>query len=149
MKWTAAGTILASIVLSAMTALWIVRHGTSKSTTAVQTSKIELLDKQGTVRGTFGMVEVNGHERPQITLKGEDGRNAVSISVDDFGQGTIYFDSIDKEGKVALGHVWGSDVTAPDNPDPLAFWGIRVLGKNGKDQTFGVTDRDVAQSLAH
>ncbi len=61
MKWTiAAGTVLASIVLSTLTTVWLVRHGSSKSAAVVQTSKIELLGKQGRVRGTFVMVEVNG-----------------------------------------------------------------------------------------
>jgi hypothetical protein len=144
MKMINLGTLLASVLLSIAASLLITNHqklaqSTSTPTpTLIRTRAIELTDEQGKVRATISTVKIEGHEQPQIALLDQDGHSSVLLSVNRRGEGTVYFSSPDREGRVALGYVWGSDAQAATGQDPLGLWGMRVLGRNGQVEALGI-----------
>ena len=137
MRISSIGTVLLSVLLSAATAVLIVDHQSSQTPAVLQAKKIELLDDDGKVRGTLAMVVVDDRQQPQLSLIGTDGRQPIILSINETGEGTIFFNSSEIKGKVALGYIWDSDMPPPDQPDPFAYWGLRVLGTNGKTQALG------------
>jgi hypothetical protein len=138
MKLTALGTVIASVVLSVVATLLIVPRPVAGSSDIIRGRQIELTDAKGNARIRIATTSVDGSERPEITMLGADGRPSVLLSVNQKGEGTLYFSSPEKEGKVALGYVWGSDVQPKSSEDPLALWGLRVLGRNGQVQSVGI-----------
>ena len=138
MKSGSLGTILASVLLSVGAALWIAHHHRSENAAPIRTRAIELIDEQGRVRATIGTVRVEGHEQPQVTLLAEDGRASVLLSVNSRGEGTLFFSSLEQEGKVALGYIWGSDSQPKNGQDPFGMWGVRVLGRNLQAEALGI-----------
>jgi hypothetical protein len=138
MKLTTLGTIIASIVLSIVATLLIVPRPVAGSSDTIRGRQIELTDAKGRTRLKMSAATIDGYERPEITMLGADGRPSVVLSVNQRGEGTLYFSSPEKEGKVALGYVWGSDVQPKSLEDPLALWGLRVLGRNGQAQSIGI-----------
>jgi hypothetical protein len=134
-------TVILSVLLSVAASLWITHHRTQEALPApeigvLQAKGIQLIDDQHKVRGIIGFSQISGHQQPQILLRGEDGQTSILLTLDERGEGTLYFNSKDKEGKVGLGYLWGSDTTSVGEEDFLGAWGLRVLGQNG--QTTGV-----------
>jgi hypothetical protein len=134
-------TVILSVLLSVAATLWLTRHHTQEAPPVpeagvLQARSIQLIDDQHKVRGIIGFSQVSGHQQPQILLRGEDGQASVLLTLNERGEGTLYFNSKDKEGKVGLGYLWGSDIPSSGTEDPLGAWGLRVLGQNG--QTTGV-----------
>lgn len=129
-------TLLASLVLSgchrAKQAEAVQAHDDSSQVLRVH--RLELTDDDGKVRAIVGMQK--GASQPEVTLLNEQGRSAVTLSVDKRGQATLYFsDPNDRkggtdggiEGRVSVGYLWGSDCCyKPGEYDPLGSWGIRV-----------------------
>jgi hypothetical protein len=144
------GTVLLSVILSLGVTLWVSRQQKHENADVLQARSIQLVDTQHRVRGTIGLVQVDGHEQPQIILRGEDGQPSVLLSLDAKGQGTLVFNSKDKEGKVGVGYLWGSDVRSRDEDDPLGSWGLRVLGRNGQATGLGIgnTGRILSQAAS-
>lgn len=134
-------TILLSVLLSTGGAFLITsyRHQPDSST-LIRAKSIELIDEKGNIRARLGVMKVDGHEQPEVTLLGEDGHPSVLLSVNHRGEGTLYFNSPKTEGKVGVGYLWGSDVQFEKGEDPLGLWGLRVLGRNGQRETVGIAN---------
>lgn len=137
MRFGSVITILASVLLSIAATLFVVSRPVSATSNVLQGRTLELTDTTGKVRVRIAAVNSEGRDRPEITLLDATGRPSVLLSSDQSGQSTLYFSSPDKEGKVALGYIWGSDVRL-EATDPFAMWGMRVLGKNGQIEAIGI-----------
>lgn len=130
-------TILLSVSLSIGAALLVNSRTVSASPDVLQGRALELTDSAGKVRIRITGGNAANKDKPEITLLDEGGRPSALLSTDGRGQSTLYFNSPDKEGKVALGYIWGSDVH-PEGSDPLAIWGMRVLGRDGQNEAVGI-----------
>jgi hypothetical protein len=135
--------VLLSVLLSVSASLWLTSSRKKEFAKVVQTGTIELVDDQHRVRGTIGLVKTDGQEVPQILLRDGHGNIAVLLSINERGEGTLYFNSKDKEGKVGLGYLWGSDTPPASGEDPLGAWGLRVLGRDGRAVGFGIGTTDI------
>ncbi len=138
MKIVTLGTILASVLLSAGASLFVTHRQTADGTTLIKVKKIELVDDHNNVRASIGLVDVSGTQQPQISLIREDGIPSVLLSVNERGEGTVYFNSPDMEGKVAVGYIWGSDVSPINKQDPFGMWGLKVLGRDSQSEAIGI-----------
>jgi hypothetical protein len=105
-------------------------------TRTLRGKKIELVDDKGAVRSAFEMTGVEGHEQPQFTMKDERGRTAVVLTLNEWGQGFIAFNSDTKQGKVMVGYIETGDT--PTYNDSTGSWGLRILGMDGKDVGVGI-----------
>jgi hypothetical protein len=88
-------------------------------------------------------VKTAGQEEPQILLRDGHGNIAVLLNINERGEGTLYFNSKDREGKVGLGYLWGSDTPPASGEDPLGAWGLRVMGRDGRTAAIGLGAGDV------
>lgn len=140
MKLTILGTVVTSVILSLAATLLIVPRAVSRRSDIIRGRQIELTDAKGSTRLKMSIRSIEGYEIPEITMLGADGRPSVLLSVNQRGEGTLYFSSSKKEGKVALGYIWGSDSPLDVSEDPLGFWGVRVLGSNGQAESMGISN---------
>jgi hypothetical protein len=134
--------VLLSVLLSVSASLWLTSSLKHEFAKVVQTRTVELVDDQHRVRGTIGLVKTAGQDEPQIVLRDGHGNIAVLLSINKRGEGTLYFNSKDREGKVGLGYLWGSDTPPTSGEDPLAAWGLRVLGRDGRAVGLGIGTTD-------
>ena len=132
-------SVLLSVVASLGTVGWFSRHATNG---VVRTRRLEIVDDHNKARCTIDTIQVDGHEVPRLTFKDAVGRPIVILNINYNDEGTLFFNSRDKEGKIAIGYLSGSDVfsyksrSATTDGDPTGAWGINILG-TGK-QTTGV-----------
>ena len=112
----------------------------------LRAKRVELVDNSGRVRASLGMTD-RSDQTPALSLFDQNGREAVFLSVNERGYATMFFQSRQTEGKVALGYLTGSDVVIPaGEDDPLGAWGIRVRGKNLDTLSYGFMDRGTSLS---
>jgi hypothetical protein len=120
-------------------------------TTAItRTKRLEIVDQGGKVKAVLECNQENGSQ-PKLVLYNTEGREAVFITVNSKGYGTIYFQNRLTDGKVSVGYLWGSDTPTPSTiDDPLSSWGIRVRGVNGTTGSFGLLNsgQPIAESKA-
>jgi hypothetical protein len=138
MKLTTLGTILASVLLSVIATNLFIPRPVEGNSEVIRAKTIELTDAKGNVRVKITAKNTNGDENPEIVMLGADGQPSVLLTTNKKGEGTLYFSTREKEGRVALGYVWGSDVPEKNGYDPLAFWGMRVLGQHGQSEALGI-----------
>jgi hypothetical protein len=76
-----------------------------------------------------------------MTFRDEKGNIASLLTLDETGNGTLYFNGNGTEGKVAVGYLWGSDTKSlGENVDPLGAWGVRILGSEGLQTAIGISN---------
>jgi hypothetical protein len=127
------------LLIFALLFMWSRHHDVSNDTPeVVRTKRLEIVDRSGKVRAVAG-TEENASANPKIILYDEAAREAAILTLNSKGLGTLYFQSKETEGKVAVGYLWGSDTVPTSESDPLGSWGIRVLGPNGQQNGFGLT----------
>lgn len=134
-------TVAVAVALSVMCSLWVTssRKVDAQSDT-VQTKRVEIRDSSNKVRVEIGMANQSGRDVPQMTFRDEKGNIASLLTLDQAGNGTLYFNGKGTEGKVAVGYLWGSDAKSPGQLDPLGAWGIRVLGREGLQTIIGISN---------
>lgn len=72
----------------------------------------------------FGLPE--GQTNPALILYNRQGRQAMLARMNELGEATLYFQSKETDGEVAVGYLWASDSLKPGEKDPLGSWGIRL-----------------------
>lgn len=134
-------TVAAAVALSVICSVWATssRKVDAQSDT-VQTKRVEIRDSSNRVRVEIGVANESGHDVPEMTFRDEKGNIASLLTLDDTGNGTLYFSGNGTEGKVAVGYLWGSDVKSPGREDPFGAWGIRVLGRDGFPNSMGISN---------
>jgi len=109
----------------------------ANTTEVVRTNRLEIVDQNGKTKAILGMDGTNS-SNPKLVLYDGTGHEAIFLTVNSKGYGTIYFQDKKTEGKVSVGYLWGSDTATPsENEDPLSSWGIRIRGINGTQKSFG------------
>ncbi len=154
MKLKSTFTVVLSVLLSVAATFLLSRRHTEEvpivpDAGVFRAKSIQLVDDRNKIRAIIGLVQVSGHEQPQILLQGEDGQTSVLLSLNERGEGTLYFNSKSKEGKVGVGYLLGSDTPIGDNEDPLGAWGLRVLGQNGQATGVGIGNNGRLIAPAH
>jgi hypothetical protein len=134
-------TVVAAIALSVSFSIWATsyRKVDTRSDT-VQAKRVEISDSKNRVRIEIGVVDQSGRDVPQMIFRDETGNMASLLTLDEDGNGTLYFSGNNTEGKVALGYLWGSDTKSPGKDDPFGAWGIRVLGREGFQTGLGMSN---------
>lgn len=134
-------TVAAAVALSVICSVWATssRKVDAQSDT-VQAKRVEIRDSSNRVRVEIGIANQSGRDVPQMTFRDEKGNIASLLTLDETGNGTLYFSGNGTEGKVAVGYLWGSDAKSPGQEDPLGSWGIRVLGRDGFQNSMGISN---------
>lgn len=134
-------TVAAAVALSVICSVWATssRKVDAQSDT-VQAKRVEIRDSSNRVRVENGIANQSGRDVPEMTFRDEKGNVASLLTLDETGNGTLYFSGNGTEGKVAVGYLWGSDVRSPGKEDPFGAWGIRVLGRDGFQNSMGISN---------
>src|SRR5579872_3733958 len=124
------GIGLLSVSVSICSSLWLSRYWTRRPADTVQAKRIEIIDEDRRVRGTIGLARIGTHKVPEFVLLDERGRISVLLALNERGEGTVFFSSKDREGKVGIGYLSGTDSTdgSAITEDSLGSWGVRVHG---------------------
>lgn len=134
-------TVAAAVALSVMCSVWATssRKVDGQSDT-VQAKRIEIRDSSNRVRVDIGIAKESGRDVPEMTFRDEKGNIASLLTLNEAGNGTLYFSGNGTEGRVAVGYLWGSDVKSLRQEDPFGAWGIRVLGRDGFQNSMGISN---------
>jgi hypothetical protein len=134
-------TVAAAVALSVICSVWATssRKVDAQSDT-VQAKRVEIVDSNNRVRVEIGIANQSGRDVPEMTFRDEKGNVASLLTLDDTGNGTLYFSGNGTEGKVSVGYLWGSDSKSPGQEDPLGAWGIRVRGRDGFQNSMGISN---------
>ena len=134
-------TVVAAVALSVIFSLWATSsRKIDAQRDTVQAKRVEIVDSYNRVRVEIGIANQSGRDVPQMTFRDEKGNVASLLTLDDTGNGTLFFSGNGTEGKVAVGYLWGSDAKSPGQDDPLGAWGVRVLGREGFQSTVGISN---------
>jgi hypothetical protein len=135
---TVATSVVLSIVLSIVANLTWERQREPVLPDVVRTKRVELIDAQGRVRGTFELAS-DGHNGvlPRLVMRDADGRDSIEMAVDDKGAGALGFASEHwNEGAVVLGHLNLVDLENVGqqikNVDKSGAWGLQVRSPQNK-----------------
>jgi hypothetical protein len=107
-----------SFIASAAANLVFVRQHESIQSDVIRVKKVELIDAQGRIRGTFELAS-DGHNGvlPRLVMRDADGRDSIEMGVDNNGNGVLSFASEHwNEGAVVLGHLNLVDIQSIDHP---------------------------------
>lgn len=133
-------TVLLSICLSSVVSGGLVYWHDRQKDTVGRFSRIELIDSEHRVRATLGMIRSGGRDVPQLTLGADELRPAIALRTNEKNEGTMYFSSRDREGKVRLGYFPDSDVTDAQGRyiGDAGTWGLTVFSATGYGTSIGV-----------
>lgn len=98
----------------------------------VRARSVELIDAQGVVRGTFGLINAGKYGVvPRLVMRDADGRDSIEMGLDIREDGELGFASDHwNEGAVELGHLTmvddGTASTSKDVEYKSGAWGLRV-----------------------
>lgn len=102
---------------------------------------IELVDGDGRVKMLIGF-EGDGYwrDKPQLVMYGPSGRDALRLSLDRKGYGSLAFQDGIFDGKLTLGHsVWCDMIEdTPTFEKDCGLWGLNVLRSKGAPMFFGM-----------
>src|ERR1700709_2197538 len=99
-----------SCLLSLLTAFGYSRWLESRRGDVGRFRKVELVDSHNVVRARLDLTIVAGREVPQLSIGGPESRPAIVLMTNEKDEGTLFFSSRDREGKVSVGYLLGSDV---------------------------------------
>ena len=128
-------TVLLSVIISVCASLWLSLRWRQPGGSRLQATGIDIVDGRHRVRCTIVMVEGPGVQVPQIVLRDEKGQDSATLTLNERGEGTLFFSSQDLEGKVGIGYLSGTDVVTgsgaeiTDEKNSNGSWGVRVLGQ--------------------
>jgi hypothetical protein len=104
----------------------------------VRAKRVELIDAQGRIRGTFELVKTGQNSvQPSLVMRDTDGRDSIEMGIDTRGDGALGFSSDHwNEGTVILGHLRnnddGTESKSKDVPDRTGAWGLQVRSVDNK-----------------
>ena len=104
----------------------------------IRAKSVELIDAQGVVRGTFGLVNAGKHGVvPSLVMRDADGRDSLVLGLDIRGDGDLSFASDHwNEAALELGHLTmvddGTASTSKNVEDKSGAWGLRVRSVDNK-----------------
>ena len=107
-------------------------------------SKIQIVDSKGKTRAFLGTINIGGQSVPQLIFSNENGQPVIALRIDERGNGSLFFNSNNKEGRVSVGYLRGSDVVTPsgaqitDAEDSTGAWGMQVLGPDHRSTSLGM-----------
>jgi hypothetical protein len=136
-------SVISSIVLSISANLLLDSHREHAPSDVVRAKRMELIDAQGRVLGTFELVQ-NGHGGavPQLVMRDSSGRDSIEMGVDGRGDGILSFSNdYWNEGAIILGHLQnvddGTESKSRDAPDKIGAWGLQVRSPQNKYTRIG------------
>lgn len=125
-------SVVSSIVLSIAANLLFGRQREYAPSDVVRAKRVELVDTQGRVLGTFELVQ-DGHggSVPHLVMRDSSGRDSIEMGVDGRGDGALGFaNDYWNEGAIILGHLQnvddGTESKSRNIPDTSGAWGLRV-----------------------
>jgi hypothetical protein len=129
---TVAISVVSSIILSISANLIFNRQREYAPSDVVRAKRVELIDAQGRVLGTFELVQ-DGHggALPRLVMRDSSGRDSIQMGVDGRGDGALGFaNDYWNEGAIILGHLQnvddGTESKSRNVPDESAAWGLRI-----------------------
>ncbi len=92
--FTIAISVILSVAASLAANLALERQREPVLPDVVRAKKVELIDAEGRVRGSFELVS-DGHNvvSPSLTMRDSDGRDSINMGIDGKGKGVISFAS--------------------------------------------------------
>ncbi|HXC95282.1 MAG TPA: hypothetical protein VNU92_06250 [Edaphobacter sp.] len=145
---TIAISVALSVAASVVVNLALERQRKPGLADVVRAKKVELIDAEDHVRGSFELAS-DGHNTvsPILTMRDSDGRDSISMGIDGKGKGVISFASEHwNEGAVILGHL---DLVDPEIQDPqmkdvdkLGAWGLQIRSPQGRYTGIGFFNSD-------
>ncbi len=131
-------SIVLSVIASTAVNLAFDRQREPVLLDVVRAKRLELIDAQGRIRGTFELVR-NGHDDvgPHLVMRDADGRDSIEMGVNARGDGALAFaNDYWNAGAVILGHLQnvddGTQSRTKDVEDKSGAWGLRVRSKENK-----------------
>jgi hypothetical protein len=142
-------TVVLSVSLSVLASslMWNARERGQTDTLRVK--KLELVDAQGRVRGSFRLVRLpDGKETPRLTMADFNSEEVLEMGLDERGDGSLSFSNdFWPEGAVVLGHIItvddGTQSKDKSIEDTSGSWGLEVRSRNGKYIGIGVANSGV------
>jgi hypothetical protein len=104
----------------------------------VRAKRVELIDAQGRIRGTFELAKAGGDDVvPCLVMRDADGRDSIYLGLDLRGDGELAFpNDYWNGGALVLGHLQnvddGTQSRSKDVEDKSGAWGLRVGNKQNK-----------------
>jgi hypothetical protein len=137
-------SVVSSIILSISTNLILDRQRGLAPSDVIRAKKVELIDLQGRVLGTFELVQ-DGHggALPHLVMRDSSGRDSIEMGVDSRGDVALGFaNDYWNEGAVILGHLQNVDDSteskSKDVPDNSGGWGLQVRSPKNRFTATGV-----------
>lgn len=135
---TVALSVVLSVVASTAANLLFDRQREPVLPNVVRAKRVELIDAEGRVRGTFELAD-HGHfgVTPHLIMRDADGRDSIYMGLDVRGDGSLAFaNDYWNEGSLILGHLQnvddGTESKSKDIEDKSGAWGLRVRSKENK-----------------
>jgi hypothetical protein len=131
-------SVVLSVVASTAATLLFDRQREPVLPEVVRAKRVELIDAQGRIRGTFELAD-QGHYgvTPRLIMRDADGRDSIDMGLDSRGDGELAFaNDYWVAGALVLGHLQnvddGTQSRSKDIEDKSGAWGIRVRSKQNK-----------------
>jgi hypothetical protein len=133
---TIATSVVLSVVLSVVANLALDRQRESVIPDVIRAKRVELIDRQGRIRGAFELVG-DGPGGIHLVMRDANGRDAIDMGIDGRGDGALAFSNgYWNQGAIVLGHLQnvddGTESKSRDTPDITGAWGLRVRSPQSK-----------------
>lgn len=142
-RWIIGLSVAFSSIVSTAVNLAFERRHLSLTPPVIQTSRLEIVDKDGNVRATLGLRKHDsGNLQPQLSLRDADGRESIVLEVDGRGDGYLAFaNDYWQEGAIILGHLVNVDDNTQSRTktteDKSGAWGLRVRSSQNRFTSMG------------
>ena len=136
--YTIALSVLLSVAASTAVNLAVDKQREPVLPDVVRAKRVELIDAQGRIRGTFGLAKNGGDDvGPHLVMRDADGRDSIYLGLDLRGDGELAFpNDYWNGGALVLGHLQnvddGTQSRSKDIEDKSGAWGLRVRSKQNK-----------------
>jgi hypothetical protein len=131
-------SVVLSVVASTAVNLAFDRQREPVLPDVVRAKRVELIDAQGRIRGTFELAKAGGDDVvPRLVMRDADGRDSIEMGLNARGDGGLAFaNDYWNEGAVILGYLLnvddGTQSRSKDVEDKSGAWGLRVRSKQNK-----------------
>ncbi len=136
--YTVALSIVLSVIVSTAVNLAFDRQREPVLPDVVRAKRVELIDAQGRIRGTFELEKIGRDDvGPRLIMRDADGRDSIYMGLDSRGDGELAFpNDYWNGGALVLGHLQnvddGTQSRSKDIEDKSGAWGLRVRSKQNK-----------------
>jgi hypothetical protein len=131
-------SVVLSVAASTMANLAFDRQREPVLPDVIRAKRVELIDAQGRIRGTFGLAsDGRNGVLPRLVMRGADGRDAIEMGIDGKGNGVLSFASEHwNEGALILGHLDLVDYKVAnqqiEDVDKSGAWGLQIRSPQSK-----------------